>query len=305
MPIPFSCPHCGIKTLVDDQYAGRHGACAACAKPITVPYATQPTGDSVDAAGSRVPTSRGTSPGWIILIVGGSLLACAACLLLIFALAFPVIRAARAATLRQRTVSNLERILQAMNEYRVDHGTYPPAYVADANGVPMHSWRVLLLRYLGEPGLYEEYNFDLPWDQQDPSISARIPEIFTAPADESALGNRETSYLVIVGPETPFPGTKTTVAQDFTDGVADTIMIVECHGSGIDWMKPADLEFKKMGLTINAQGREIRSSDPLGAHAITADGTVHLLRTDAPPEQVSAAITAKGSDVVDWRLIED
>ena len=38
MPIPFDCPHCGLQTLVEDEYAGQSGPCASCGKTITVPY---------------------------------------------------------------------------------------------------------------------------------------------------------------------------------------------------------------------------------------------------------------------------
>jgi uncharacterized membrane protein YhaH (DUF805 family) len=37
MPIPFTCPHCGRQTTVDDRYAGQSGPCAGCGGPVTVP----------------------------------------------------------------------------------------------------------------------------------------------------------------------------------------------------------------------------------------------------------------------------
>ena len=37
MPIPFTCPHCGLETTVADQYAGQTGPCSRCGKPITIP----------------------------------------------------------------------------------------------------------------------------------------------------------------------------------------------------------------------------------------------------------------------------
>jgi len=39
MPIPFKCPHCGLETLVSEEYAGRSGPCAGCSRTITVPGA--------------------------------------------------------------------------------------------------------------------------------------------------------------------------------------------------------------------------------------------------------------------------
>src|SRR5262245_23624397 len=59
---------------------------------------------------------------------------------------------------------NLRQIGIAVHEY-IDHWKcFPPAYLADAAGRPAHSWRVLLLPYLGYEELYKQYDFNEPWD---------------------------------------------------------------------------------------------------------------------------------------------
>src|SRR5262245_56607275 len=40
--------------------------------------------------------------------------------------------------------SNLRGLAIAFHEYLDVHGHFPPPYVADAEGKPMHSWRVLI-----------------------------------------------------------------------------------------------------------------------------------------------------------------
>ncbi len=37
MAIPFTCPHCGLRTEVAEQYAGHSGPCAGCGRIVTVP----------------------------------------------------------------------------------------------------------------------------------------------------------------------------------------------------------------------------------------------------------------------------
>lgn len=37
MPIPFTCPHCGTYTIVDDRFAGQTTPCASCGQTITIP----------------------------------------------------------------------------------------------------------------------------------------------------------------------------------------------------------------------------------------------------------------------------
>ena len=52
----------------------------------------------------------------------------------------------------------------ALLNYQSVHGAWPPAYVADEQGKPAHSWRVLILPFLEEHALYRAYHFDEPWD---------------------------------------------------------------------------------------------------------------------------------------------
>ena|SRR5271157_353196 len=47
--------------------------------------------------------------------------------------------------------SCLNRLLEiglALHRYHQANGCFPPAYIADKNGKPMHSWRVLILPYM-------------------------------------------------------------------------------------------------------------------------------------------------------------
>src|SRR6476620_4852071 len=70
----------------------------------------------------------------------------------------------REAARRMQCSNNLHNIAIALQNYHDDHGSFPPAYIAAADGKPMHSWRVLLLPYLDREDLYAKYRFDEPWD---------------------------------------------------------------------------------------------------------------------------------------------
>ena len=37
MPIPFTCPHCGLQTSVPEEFTGTSGPCAQCGQTITIP----------------------------------------------------------------------------------------------------------------------------------------------------------------------------------------------------------------------------------------------------------------------------
>src|SRR6478672_5330638 len=48
---------------------------------------------------------------------------------------------------RMACSNHLKQIGIALQNYHDVYGSFPPAYVADANGRPMHSWRVLILPF--------------------------------------------------------------------------------------------------------------------------------------------------------------
>ncbi|MDZ7616025.1 MAG: DUF1559 domain-containing protein, partial [Patescibacteria group bacterium] len=67
---------------------------------------------------------------------------------------------------RRDCLRNMQRITLAMLLYEREHGTLPPAWSVDAQGNPLHSWRVLLLPYLGHEALYKKIRLDEPWDSE-------------------------------------------------------------------------------------------------------------------------------------------
>jgi hypothetical protein len=109
------------------------------------------------------------------------------------------------------------------------------------NGKPMHSWRVLVLPYLGagEAALYGKYNFSEPWNGPNNSkLASQMPDVFRCPTQRSLAGSvpTETHYFAIVGAEAAFLDEKSRKISQFRDGTANTIVLVEATGSAsIGW----------------------------------------------------------------------
>jgi hypothetical protein len=86
----------------------------------------------------------------------------------------------------------------AVANYVEEHGHYPPAFLADENGKPMHSWRVLILPYIEERELYKQYKSDEPWDgPSNRKLASRMPRMFALhgeeqPGNETIGWNRAT-----------------------------------------------------------------------------------------------------------------
>lgn len=180
-------------------------------------------------------------------------------------------RAAR----NSRCMSQIRNVSLALQTYATNNnGKLPPAYIADADGRPMHSWRVLLLPYLGDEGraLYDQYHFDEPWNGPNNSkLADQIPEIYRCFGDDKP--RICTSYVAIVGPHTLWPGPEPRALDRIPDGAVNTLLIVEVHNSGIHWMEPRDLHIGQMAMSINPKaGQGISSPHAGGANVMFADG---------------------------------
>jgi hypothetical protein len=195
---------------------------------------------------------------------------------------------------------NLRRIGLAMQRYHEVHGSFPPAYVADENGKPMHSWRVLLLPYLDEQRLFREYDFSSPWDSpENVRLARRMPAVYACPEDtDAAFG--DTSYVVVNGTGVVFDGPNKMPAQEISDGLGNTILVVESVGGGVPWTAPRDLEVGSTSLSINRDDERGMGSNHRagGAHFLMGDGSVYFFSDRVPTEAIEAMLTASGGESV-------
>jgi hypothetical protein len=291
MAIVFNCPHCGAQTNVDDRYAGQSGPCRACGQIVTVPGT--PFGAGVAAPPKR---SSATTLLIVAVCVGGLFVLC---LPVSVALLLPAVQAAREAARRAQCTNNLKQLGVALHNYHDMYGCFPPAYIADANGTPMHSWRVLLLPYVEGLHIYNQYDFNEPWNGPNNSrLAAMMPAAYACPSDPSASGS-STTYLAVAGPGAVFDGDKRCTLANITDGTNSTVVISEVVGANVNWMEPRDLDMTRMSGTINAPGgTDISSHHPGGALTLFADGSVHFLSNALPPATVRALSTKSGGEPV-------
>jgi prepilin-type processing-associated H-X9-DG protein len=182
--------------------------------------------------------------------------------------------------------NNLRQLALAMRNYHDTYRSFPPAYIADKEGRPIHSWRVLLLPFLGCSALYEQYRFDEPWNgPHNRTLASVMPSVFRCPFDTGP--ETTTSYVVVVGSKTIFPPNKTIAIKDITDGTSNTILLVEAADSGINWLEPRDMSYLEAVRGINPKsGWGISSHHDGGAQVALADGSVRFLSDETAVEQL-------------------
>ena len=192
---------------------------------------------------------------------------------------------------------NLCQIAEALQAYHKVNGCFPPAYIADADGKPMHSWRTLILPYLDEKDAYNKaYDFTEPWDSvKNKDLLYCIPPRFACGCDHALNSPEEfqTSYVAVVGSNAAWTGVKPRKLTDFGKDASRTIMLVEVTNSTILWSEPRDLSLDSLAAREANLPDVIVSSNhrppnnffitypPLcEANVVMADGSVRCLRLE-------------------------
>lgn len=208
-------------------------------------------------------------------------------------------RSSCTATRRSDCAYNLRQIGLGLQNYADIYGCFPPAYIADESGRPVHSWRVLILPFIEQGGLYEQYDFNEPWDGPHNSLlAAQMPPCYRCPSD-GMLSRVTSSYLAITGAETAWPGADRITFSDFKDGTSNTIAVVEVASSGIHWMEPDDLPFRALSKGVNPSvGLGVSSRHIDGANCVFFDGHSNYLQNAELPVILEALATRAGGETI-------
>jgi len=225
----------------------------------------------------------------------------------LIALLYPAVQEAREAARRMACVPDMV-VKAAIWNYVDKHGSFPPAYSTDAEGQPLHSWRVLILLDggydIGEPA---NIRLDEPWDSPHNSqFHDKMPPwhgFYCASRPEADRQQSLTPYQMVIGPDTISNGPNSTKLSDITRSRGDVLLIVEASVP-VPWMKPVDLpqsallngvvsSVPKRGQSV-VQGIGSPHYNRIsffgtkipGANVGMADGSCLFLTADTSPERL-------------------
>lgn len=199
----------------------------------------------------------------------------------------PVERVKLAAA-RVKSQNNLKQIALAFHNYHDANGSLPRD-IADKNGKPLLSWRVVILPYIEQDQMYKQFKLDEPWDSDNnKKLIEAMPKIYAAPLGKFEKG--QTVYQSFSGSDALMCG-KPIRILDITDGSSNTFMAAEA-GDAVIWSKPADTAFDakkplpKMGGIFD------------GAFNVAmCDGSVRFVPKGVKLENLKKYVTTAGGEV--------
>ncbi len=223
------------------------------------------------------------------------LLLVVAVIAVLIALLLPSVRSAREPARRGQCQNNLKQIGIAIHNYNTDYGALPPAYTVDEEGNRLHSWRTLVLPYLGYEKLFEWIDLTKPWD--DPAnAKARetVVSVYRCPSVDNE--STQTTYLALVGTDCAFSGPVARALSEITDGTSYTLLCVDAPTEqAVHWMSPVDASEDE----FLSWDDDSKMHHPGGTNVAFVDGSVRFLLLDVDHEVRRAMLTISGGEPVD------
>ena len=143
---------------------------------------------------------------------------------------------------RKSAMSNLGN---SMHEYYQQHERFPEA-VTTAGG-HSHSWRVLIENAERKPSSLQKFALDQPWNSPNNIRIGNGPaysgfEYLT----RGRVPGGPSIFFVVTGSGTAFPDSGSVRIEDITDGIENTVLVIEALGSKQPWAMPGDISFSEL-----------------------------------------------------------
>jgi hypothetical protein len=168
----------------------------------------------------------------------------------------------------------------------------PPAHTFDAAGRPLHSWRTLILPYLGHEQVYDAIDLSKPWnDPANAQVFKTTISAFVCPGANLPAGH--TSYLAVAAAGGCFLPDKPRQFSEITDDHSRTLMVLEADANhAVHWMAPVDADLSVvMGISP-----ESKLNHPGGMTAAFVDASVRFLHANLLPARRRSLISISGND---------
>ena len=191
---------------------------------------------------------------------------------------------------RAWALDNLGKISEGLLAYLEDKRVYMPTSIRDGAGVPLLSWRVALLPYLGHQELYSKFDITQPWDsKKNLALLKEIPDVYRSPERM----DEKTNFLAPHGSTTLFNTSYDPIPRvRIEDGLSNTIAVLEVDDElAVEWTKPVE-------FSADLESRGVGSKRKDGIFVAFGDGTVRRIPRTVKPSEFLALMTMDGGEPV-------
>ena len=204
---------------------------------------------------------------------------------------------------------NLLQIELALHSYHDAWRRFPPAYLADNEGRPMHSWRVLILPFLEDMELYDQYDFGEHWDGPNNSkLLSKMPRVYMCPSHDSEADESHqcTGYVAVMGDDADGPVGGNRKREDESGAERFRIVLIEDGSARIPWTQPTDWNVEEAIGRVTSDdpndGGPHETSDFFfrytgGRNVLLADSSVAFYYDDVGHENWTRLLSGDASDV--------
>jgi len=201
----------------------------------------------------------------------------------------------------------LKMLANALQNYESTHKQLPPPTLAG------HSWRIRVHPYAVSSPLYENYDFSRVWDSSENMLLDRRMLYDSKRPSEDHFGAmpfkfgaslnypQQTRFLMIVGDRCYGTNSGVRKLAEITDGLSNTIALVETSRSDVHWLHPIDLHFDEMSFRINDGALSIGNVNNDSPLVCFCDGEVFFVDPEVPSDALKALLTIDGEEEYDRR----
>lgn len=198
------------------------------------------------------------------------------------------------------SLNSLKQIMLAIHTFEGNYKKLPPQALASKDGKKLLSWRVLLLPYIEQKELYEQFKLDEPWDSDhNKKLISKMPDVYKSQG--GSLGEGKTRFVAPLT-KSSFMGKTGGALQfrDITDGSSNTLAIVEASPeNAVIWTKPEDVtvDLKKVFVSLFGDNAEKGLVTML-------DGSARKISNQTTNETWEQLLSLDGGEILDFDAIK-
>ena len=199
-----------------------------------------------------------------------------------------------------------------MMNYETQYMHFPAANCKDAVDKPIYSWRVAILPFIEQQALYDEYDFDEPWDgPNNIKMLEQMPRVYGCPSHSEH--RTQTPYKLVVDKGAAFEDGRKPVYGEILDGLSNTAGIIEDVSNPVPWTKPEDLTVEQAIAALSprdprsvSHSYSIASSTSYdGSNISLFNGSTEFIGPTIDPKIVRSLCLIADGKTIDYNTLGD